>query len=102
VSEYLGESELHDAWNKAGGPEALQHDIGERFEDRVRHKEDRQSSIVLAGCKRVFRWTKTLLKAINLRVSDVGTVEKGEEVQNAELDVVRSDPGSRGVSLPRE
>jgi hypothetical protein len=101
VSESLGASELHDAWNEAGGFETLQHDIGERFEDRVGYKEDRQSSIICAGCERMLRRTETLLEAINLRVSDIGTVEESEEIQNTELDAVRSNCRSREGSLPR-
>jgi hypothetical protein len=71
----------HDDGNEDGWAEALQQDIGGRFEDRIRHEEERERSIVLAGANII----QTLLQPIDLGIANVGTIEKGEKVEDTEL-----------------
>jgi hypothetical protein len=85
MSIYFRRSDVHDYWDENRWAKALQQDIREGFEDGIGYEEDRESSIIFASRQGMFRRTKTLLQAVDLGVADIGSVEEGEKVENAEL-----------------
>jgi hypothetical protein len=69
----------HDGWDEDAGTPAFEQDLGEGFEEGVGDEEDGQGEVVLAvGHMQVG------LEALDLGVADVGAVEEGDEVEEAE------------------
>jgi len=74
----------HDSGYEYTGSEALEEDVGERLEAGVGDEEDGQGSVVLT-----VGHSEIGLKTIYLRITNVGTVEEGAQVEEAELGKVR-------------
>lgn len=71
--------ECHDDRDENAGAKALEQDIGQGFEERVRDEEDGETGVVLAACD-----VETRLEAIELGIADVCAVEERDEVEEAE------------------
>ena len=71
---------LHNDRNKDRRSDALEQHIGKWLKHCVRDKEDGECGIVLSHGQ-----TKVLAQPRNFGVSDVGAVEEGEKVEEAEL-----------------
>ena len=69
----------HDGRNENTRSKALQKNIGEGFEEGVRDEEDGEAGIVLAAGD-----VEAFLQPIELRITDVGSVEEGDEIEEAE------------------
>ena len=69
----------HDARNEDARSKALQEDVGEGFEEGIGDEEDGEAGIVLTTGD-----VETFLEAIQLRVADIGAIEEGDEVEQAE------------------
>ena len=69
----------HDDGDEDGRPQALEQDIGQGFEERVGDEEDGQAGVVLPS-----RDVQRVGQAVELSVADVGAVEEGDEVEEAE------------------
>ena len=69
----------HDARNEDARSKALQEDVGEGFEEGIGDEEDGEAGIVLTAGD-----VETFLEAIQLRVADIGSIEKGDEIEQAE------------------
>ena len=83
--------EHHDRGDEDGRPEPLEEDVGQRLEERVGDEEDGQAGVVLPACD-----VQRFLEAVEFGVADVGPVEKGDEVEEAE-------PGDQAqVEFPEE
>lgn len=81
----------HDDGDEDAGPETFEHDVGQGLEDGVGDEEDGEGEIVLARGD-----VDAGLEAIEFGVPDVGSVEKGDEVEEAE-------PGDEAqVEFPEE
>lgn len=70
----------HDNGEEDTRTHSLEQDVGEGFESGVGHEEDGQTGVVLAA-----RHVQVGLKAVDLGIADVGAVEEGYEVEEAEL-----------------
>ena len=66
----------HDEWNESAGTKSLEEDIGERLGERVGYEEKRESSIVLPPSD-----VQTVLKTIESGISDIGSVEETDQVE---------------------
>ena len=81
----------HDDGDEDAGSEAFEQDVGERFEQGVGDEEDAEAGVVLAAGH-----VEGFLEAVEFGVADVGAVEEGDEVEEAE-------PGDQAeVELPEE
>ena len=60
-------------------PQPLEQDIGEGFKERVGDEENGETGIVLATCD-----LEGLLETVETRIADVGAVEEGDQVEQAE------------------
>ena len=69
----------HDQRDEDARPQALQQDVGQRFSEGVGDEEDGEGSVILAAGH-----FQVLLQAIEPGVSDVGSVEETDEVEEAE------------------
>jgi hypothetical protein len=66
----------HDGRNKDTWSQPLKQDIGKRLKQCIAHKEDGERCIVLS-----VRHLQILLQAINFRISNVRSVEEGNQVE---------------------
>ena len=83
--------EDHDDGDEDAGPEAFEQDVGEGLEAGVGDEEDAEGGIVLAGGD-----VQGVFEAVEAGVADVGAVEEGDEVEEAE-------PGDEAqVEFPEE
>lgn len=83
--------EQHDDGDEDRRAQALEQDICQWLEERVGYEEDGQASIVLAA-----RHVQGVDQAVEFGIADVGTVEEGDEVEQAE-------PGDQAeVEFPQE
>lgn len=87
---------LHGNGYEVGRAQSLEQDVGYRLEDGVRHEEDGQRGIVAGR-----REAQVRAQAGELCVADVGTVEEGEQVEEAKL-VAGSGQGQGLCDLPTE
>lgn len=69
----------HDQRNEDAGSHALEEDVGQGLGQGVGNEEDGESGVVLA-----IRHVEVLLQAIEFRVSDVGSIEETDEVEETE------------------
>ena len=76
--------EYHYYGDKNTRPHPLQQDVGDGLKQRIGDEEDCQSEVVLLAVH-----TQVLVQTGDLGVADVGAVEEGEEVKDAE-------PGDEG------
>lgn len=83
---------LHGDRDEVRGAQSLEQDVGYRLEDGVRHEEDGQGGIVAGR-----REAEVRAQAGELCVADVGAVQEGEQVEEAEL--VAGWTGSGSVRL---
>ncbi len=72
---------IHDQWNEARRSPFLQKDVGQWLEQRIGHKEETESGIVHATRHVV----EISLKAIDLSITNVGSVKKGQQIEHTEL-----------------
>ena len=77
--DHTNAPEDHDDGDENARTEALEQDVGQRFEEGVGDEEDGQASVVLAAGD-----VEAFLEAIELGVADIGAVEEGDEVEEAE------------------
>ena len=78
-SHHANTPEHHDDGDEDGWAEAFKEDIGEGFSEGVGDEKDGEAGVVLAtGDSEIF------LKADDAGVADVGAVEEGDEVEEAE------------------
>ncbi len=69
----------HDDRNENTGAKALEQDVGQGFEEGIRDEEDGEAGIVLAAGN-----MEALLEAIKPGIAYIGTIEEGNEVEEAE------------------
>lgn len=72
--------DLHCYGDKHGRADALEQHVGDGLKDGIRHEEDCQRGVVLPDGE-----SELLAQAGDVGVADVGAVEEGEEVEEAEL-----------------
>lgn len=90
-SDHHDTPENHDNRDENARSHLFEQDVGEWFEESVGNEEDGQAGVVLAGCD-----VNSLCEAIKFGVADVCTVEKGDEIEEAE-------PGDEAeVEFPEE
>ncbi len=69
----------HDGRDEDGRAKTLEEDLGERLKERVGDEEDCQRNVVLG-----VGHLEVLLQALDLGIANVGAVEEGNEVEEAE------------------
>ena len=81
----------HDDWDEDRRAQALEQDVRQGLEERVGDEEDGQAGIILAA-----RDVEGVGQAVEFGIADVGAVEEGDEVEEAE-------PGDQtDVEFPEE
>ena len=66
----------HNEWYEFAGTKSLEEDIGERLRKRVGDEEKGESSIVLTPSD-----VQTVLKTIEPGISNIGSVEETDQVE---------------------
>ena len=69
----------HDERDEDSRTKALEQDVGQRLEDGVGNEEDRERGIVGA-----VRQVEVSQQTIDLRISDVGSVQEADQVEERE------------------
>lgn len=69
----------HDDRDEYAGSETLQQHVGQRFGEGVGDEEDGETGVVLAGGD-----VEAFLQAVEFGIADVGAVEEGDEIEEAE------------------